>query len=194
MKKSKQTNWRYFRIELRLIGLSGDGRGRMAIRNHSWDEWDDWQEVLTDRSLYDFTTIIANYITGNTTNRFVTDAEKATWNAKANNTVATTSANGLMSSTDKTKLDSVAAGATNYTHPANHPASVITQDANSRFVTDAEKATWNAKANNTVATTGANGLMSSTDKTKLDRATGVRVFYQLSQPINPQFGDIWIIP
>jgi len=32
-----------------------------------------------------------------------------------------------------------------YVHPANHPASVITQDANNRFVTDVEKTTWNAK-------------------------------------------------
>ena len=33
-----------------------------------------------------------------------------------------------------------------YTHPTNHPASVITQDANNRFVTDAEKSNWNGKA------------------------------------------------
>lgn len=33
-----------------------------------------------------------------------------------------------------------------YTHPANHPASIITQDANNRFVTDAEKSAWNGKA------------------------------------------------
>ena len=32
-----------------------------------------------------------------------------------------------------------------YTHPASHPASIINQDANNRFVTDAEKSTWNAK-------------------------------------------------
>lgn len=32
-----------------------------------------------------------------------------------------------------------------YTHPANHAASVITQDASNRFVTDTEKSTWNAK-------------------------------------------------
>jgi hypothetical protein len=64
----------------------------------------------------------------------------------------------------------VADGANNftYTHPANHPASIITQDASNRFVTDAEKTTWNAKAGTAVATTSANGLMSSTDKTKLD--------------------------
>ncbi|MEQ6355907.1 glycine-rich domain-containing protein [Lysinibacillus sp. M3] len=84
-------------------------------------------------------------ITQDANNRFVTDAEKATWNGKAPTTVATTSANGLMSTTDKSKLDGIAAGANNYSHPANHPPSIITQDANNRFVTDAEKGTWNAK-------------------------------------------------
>ena len=40
-----------------------------------------------------------------------------------------------------------------YTHPANHPASIITQDANNRFVTDTEKSTWNAKENAQTAVT-----------------------------------------
>lgn len=33
-----------------------------------------------------------------------------------------------------------------YSHPTNHPPSIISQDASNRFVTDTEKATWNAKA------------------------------------------------
>lgn len=33
----------------------------------------------------------------------------------------------------------------NYIHPANHIASIITQDVSNRFVTDIEKATWNSK-------------------------------------------------
>jgi hypothetical protein len=32
-----------------------------------------------------------------------------------------------------------------YTHPVNHPASIITQDLNNRFVTDTEKTAWNSK-------------------------------------------------
>lgn len=55
-----------------------------------------------------------------------------------------------------------------YTHPSNHAPSVISQDANNRFVTDAEKATWNGKASTSVATTSAAGLMSAADKGKLD--------------------------
>ena len=159
----------------------------------------------------------ASMITESTTKRFVTDAEKALWNAKQNsltagsnitisgntisatntNTtygVATTTTNGLMASTDKVKLDGVAANANNYSHPSSHPASMITESTSQRFVSDSEKSTWNAKQNaltagtnvsisgntisavNTtygVATTSANGLMASADKTKLNGiATG----------------------
>ena len=38
-----------------------------------------------------------------------------------------------------------------YAHPANHPASIITQDSSNRFVTDAEKTTWNNSGQNLVS-------------------------------------------
>lgn len=47
---------------------------------------------------------------------------------------------------DKDKLAGIAAGANLYVHPASHPASVIVQDVNNRFVTDAQKNEWSAKA------------------------------------------------
>ena len=50
----------------------------------------------------------------------------------------------LVLDTEITRLGTLA----NYTHPANHPPSIITQDTSNRFVTDAEKATWNAKQAN----------------------------------------------
>ncbi|WP_418685744.1 hypothetical protein [Alistipes putredinis] len=115
--------------------------------------------------------ISAADITQDTTHRFVTDSEKTTWNGKASTAVATQSANGLMSASDKKKLDGVAAGANNYQHPATHPASVIVQDSTHRFVTDTEKTTWNGKASTAVATQSANGLMSAADKKKLDGIT-----------------------
>jgi hypothetical protein len=59
--------------------------------------------------------------------------------------VVAAGAAGFMTGADKTKLDGIATGANNYTHPANHAPSIITQDASNRFVTDAEKTTWNAK-------------------------------------------------
>lgn len=60
--------------------------------------------------------------------------------------VATSSANGMMSASDKIKLDGIAAKANNYSHPASHPANMITQDAAHRFVADTEKNSWNGKA------------------------------------------------
>jgi len=51
-----------------------------------------------------------------------------------------------MAAADKKKLDGVASGANNYTHPSSHAATMITQDATHRFATDTEKAAWNAKA------------------------------------------------
>ncbi len=103
----------------------------------------------------------------------------------------------FMTDTERNKLSGIATGATNYSHPTSHPASMIEQDGTHRFmtdtertklngiaenannyshpddtdtrhVTDAEKTAWNAKAPATLATTSANGLMSSTDKAKLD--------------------------
>ena len=51
---------------------------------------------------------------------------------------------------DSQVLTNVPAGAlftdTVYTHPATHEATIITQDATHRFVTDTEKATWSGKA------------------------------------------------
>ena len=132
----------------------------------------------------------ASLIVEDSTHRFVTDSEKASWNGKASTEVATTSANGLMSIADKTKLNGIATGAevnqnafsnvkvgsttiasdtksdtlelvaganvtltpdatndkitisstdTIYTHPSTHPATMITEDATHRFMTDAER-------------------------------------------------------
>ena len=110
----------------------------------------------------------ASMIAQDTTHRFVTDTEKTTWTGKASTAVATQAANGLLSAADKKKLDGIAAGANNYTHPASHPASMIAQDTTHRFVTDTEKTAWNAKAAATAATQLAMGLMSAADKKKLD--------------------------
>ncbi len=76
---------------------------------------------------------------------------------------ASTTEDGRMSKEDKTKLDGVADSANNYQHPAAHAPSVITQDANNRFVTDAEKATWNAKETPSGAQTKINTHANKTD-------------------------------
>lgn len=95
--------------------------------------------------------------------------------------LVTDTADGLMSAADKVKLDGVASNANNYTHPDTHAATMITQDASHRFVTDTEKSTWNGKASTATATTSANGLMSSTDKTKLTNMKDIRT---ISSPLS----------
>lgn len=57
----------------------------------------------------------------------------------------------LLSDTEITRLGTLS----NYIHPVNHAPSIITQDINNRFVTDAEKAAWNAKQTNITAGTTA---------------------------------------
>jgi hypothetical protein len=51
------------------------------------------------------------------------------------------SGKSLIADSEITRLATV----TNYSHPASHAPSIISQDANNRFVTDVEKASWSAK-------------------------------------------------
>lgn len=75
----------------------------------------------------------------------------------------TDSLKGYMTPELKKKLDGIAMGANNYVHPSSHPASMITQDATHRFVSDTEKNTWNGKASTAVVSTSANGLAPKRD-------------------------------
>ena len=94
---------------------------------------------------------------------------------------ATQSAAGLMSAADKKKLDGVAEKANNYSHPSTHAATMISQDSTHRFVTDAEKQTWNGKANashshNYAGAASAGGSATSADKAaKLSTARTITI-------------------
>lgn len=46
----------------------------------------------------------------------------------------------VISATERTKLDGIEAGANQYIHPLTHPAEMIEQNAQLRFVSDSEKA------------------------------------------------------
>lgn len=48
---------------------------------------------------------------------------------------------------EKTKLSNIESNANNYVHPSKHNATDITQSAKHRFVSDAEKTSWNNKSN-----------------------------------------------
>jgi hypothetical protein len=71
-------------------------------------------------------------------------ADMATASLLGRNTAAIGDPEVLPAATVRTLLN-VENGANNYSHPANHPPSIITQDLNNRFVTDSEKSTWNGK-------------------------------------------------
>lgn len=60
------------------------------------------------------------------------------------------------STAEKTKLGLIEAEANKYVHPVSHAPSIITQDLDNRFVTDAEKATWNRRSANRIIV-GTNG-------------------------------------
>jgi hypothetical protein len=70
----------------------------------------------------------------------------------------------------KTKLDGIEAGANNYVHPDSHPASMITQSSSYRFVTDAEKSTWNAKSDLALGTTSSTAYRGDRGKIAYDHS------------------------
>lgn len=91
---------------------------------------------------------------------------------------------GLMSGTDKDKLDSVDYAANHYVHPPTHPASMIVEDPTRRFVTDTDKSNWNAKPPISRKINAGNGLTGggdlsvdrtlSVDFTKVETPTGAQ--------------------
>lgn len=98
-----------------------------------------------------------------------------TWQVPTNTTYtnATQSRDGLMSSEDKTKLDGIAKNANNYVHPTTPGNKHIPSGGSTgqvlKWSADGT-AVWGTDNNTTYtnATTSKAGLMSATDKTKLD--------------------------
>ena len=98
-----------------------------------------------------------------------------TWQVPTNTTYtnATQSKDGLMSSEDKTKLDGIAENANNYVHPTTPGNKHIPSGGSTGQVLKWSAngtAVWGTDNNTTYtnATTSKAGLMSATDKTKLD--------------------------
>ena len=107
---------------------------------------------------------------------------------KIPNTAASTSAAGLMSAADKTKLNGIASGANAYTHPGYTQRNTGLYKVHVDSQGHVDAVTSVAKGDITglgipaqdttysTATTGANGLMSATDKTELNAfaSNGIR--------------------
>ena len=93
----------------------------------------------------------------------ITAEKAAAWDAKADRTAATASANGLMSKADKAKLDGIAAGATKVTVD-----SALSDTSANPLQNKVIAAALDGKAGTAAATQSAAGLMSKADKAKLD--------------------------
>ena len=97
---------------------------------------------------------------------------KAALDAKAYKTVATGEADGLMSASDKSKLDGIESGANktivDSALDASSTNSVQNKAVKAALDNKADKTALDTKADTTVATASANGLMSAADKKKLD--------------------------
>ena len=93
----------------------------------------------------------------------ITAEKAAAWDAKADRTAATASANALMSKADKAKLDGIAAGATKVIVD-----SALSNTSANPLQNKAIAAALDGKAGTAAATQSANGLMSKADKAKLD--------------------------
>ncbi|AWK04727.1 hypothetical protein HYN56_11030 [Flavobacterium crocinum] len=84
-------------------------------------------------------TILVNDLSsGGTTKALTAEMGKLLQNTKVDKITG----KSLLSDTEITRLATLS----NYVHPANHPASIITQDTGNRFVSDTEKSSWNSKA------------------------------------------------
>lgn len=110
------------------------------------------------------------------TNRNIVDAHpissitnlQLTLDGKASNSLVTTSANGLMSNTDKVKLEGIASNATanssdaTLVNRANHTGTQAISTINSL------QTVLDSKASTAIATTTVNGLLDFNDKVKLN--------------------------
>lgn len=134
-------------------------------------------------------------------NRFVTDAQIAAWNAKSNfsgdyadltgkPTLFSGSYNDL---TDKPTIPP------EYTHPATHPPSIIAEDTDNRFVTDVQITTWDAKSDFSGAyadLTGKPTLFSGSYNDLIDKPTipstaaevGAEPAFSKNNAFNKNFG------
>lgn len=177
--------------------LNGIASGATSVTSATVGNWG--YTKVTSSTVMGWGYIDADYLAG----ELETLEDKITDNLSE---VATTSANGLMSSGDKTKLDGIASGANNYTHPSNTAWTAtegmykITVNNNGHVtahtaITSSDIAGLGVKITDTTygaATQSANGLMSAADKTKLDgiNAGAGKVFVQETQPTMSN-GDTW---
>lgn len=98
----------------------------------------------------------------------ITDSERTYWNNKASKDTATTSANGLMSASDKSKLDGIAAGAQVNSITGVKGNAESTYRTGQVNLTPSNIGASESSHGHSNATASADGFMSKGDKSKLD--------------------------
>lgn len=80
-----------------------------------------------------------------------------------------------------------------YTHPSNHPASMIMPDATHQFVTDLEKASWNSRVKKYAADIGNGTATEFTVTHNLGTQDVTVLLREKASPFNQVFCDIQIL-
>ena len=139
----------------------------------------------------------ASIIEEDASHRFVTDAEKTTWNNKVDKADGMGLSSNDYTTAEKNKLSGIEDGANNYTHPDTHPASMIEQDASRRFVTDAEKTAWNGKVDKIPGKGLSTNDYTTAEKNSLadilTRLSGLKFVVSNTAPTNADNSTITIV-
>ncbi|MEF2146636.1 MAG: hypothetical protein V3573_14415 [Desulfovibrionaceae bacterium] len=111
-------------------------------------------------------TVIGAYLTAEMLAQIANDVRGHAGSGGSAHALATTVAAGFMSAANVVKLAGIQAEATKYIHPITHSPTIIAQDLNNRFVTDAEKSNWNAAKNHADSPHAPSNAQKNSDITK----------------------------
>ena len=111
-------------------------------------------------------TVVGAYLTADMLDQIADDVRGHAGSGGSAHALATTIAAGFMSAASVVKLAGIQTGATNYQHPVTHSPTIIAQDLNNRFATDAEKANWNAAKNHADSAHAPSNAQKNSDITK----------------------------
>lgn len=139
---TSETSWEVVKVTARTGDVMTIVRAQESTTAAAWATGDKAELRVTAEtlnSLADDATVTAH--TSNVSNPHTVTATQV----GLGNVDNTSDADKPVSSAQAIALGLKANVADAYVHPANHAPSIITQDANNRFVTDAEKTAWNAK-------------------------------------------------